>query len=183
MPEEMSAVQKLANLRKEYQFIDERCYIENSKLTRYTDVQISRDDDLQKIQAEFDQLSLKLRTLKLEIEQLEIIVLVEEKLDTVRSLIPVGKFAINSFRKEAGEIIGEVVKAAIDVRESIDDQLARLSQITAHGRYRQFEHYMTEGFSDEQAFMLTLASIHPINWSEMAQKGNQSVSSVASKRS
>lgn len=175
----MSTAEEIKALQTEFKDLHERSVELSDQLFRKSASDIAKDASLRLAKKELDRLYEKVSAIQLQIEKLEIIQQIEEKMKMAQAFMPIGKFAINGFKGEVGAIIIELMSALIDVRESVDDQLARLSQVTAHSRYRQFEHYKIEGFSDDQAFMLTLASVHPINWSQMAQKASQSAASAS----
>lgn len=182
MPEKKSAAERLEILREEFQAMRERHRDLSYELRGQSDATIAEDESLSLAQAEYNELAEKIGSLESEMEQLEIIAPIEEKIEMIKALMPIGKFAIDGFKGEVAEILNELTKALVDLRESIDDQLARLSKINAKSRFRQFSDLQEAGFNESQAFMLTLASVHPINWSEMAQKSGNNVSASRSKR-
>ena len=131
---------------------------------------------------EHGNLELELESLKAEMEKLEALAAIEQAVSQVKSFLPVAKYAVDSFKGEVAEILTNLVGALIDVREGLDDQLARLSQISAHSRFRQFEHYKTEGFTKEQAFMLVLAQIKPVNFEAVNKGVTSGLEAAARKR-
>ncbi|MEK7072149.1 MAG: hypothetical protein AAB969_01110 [Patescibacteria group bacterium] len=179
MSDRVSTAEKMKALEVQLQYLQKRNRELTYKLQAESSSNIAKDQSLRLAQAEFDELTEKISVIELEMEKLEIIQQIEEKMKIAKALMPIGKFAIDGFKGEVGEIISELMSALLDVRENIDGQLARLSQIKANGLFRQYAYLKGAGFNGEQAFMLTLASVHPINWSEMAQRTSQSATSAS----
>lgn len=183
MPNEKKTAQKIEDLSNEINGLIGRYRELARSLQGLTEVEIANDMELKNIQSEFNELEQKIESMKLSLEQLQIIAPLEEKIEVIKALMPIGKFIVDGFKGEISEIINELASALIDVREGIDDQLARLSKIKAKSQFRQFSDLQEAGFNQNQAFMLTLASVHPINWSEMAKDGAKKVSRPRTKPS
>lgn len=149
------------------------------QLSKHSDTVITEDESLSTAKAEFDRLPEKIKALQLEIKQLQICGKIEEVMNMAKAFMPVAKFAIEGYKGEITEIIHELIKTSIDVYEGLDDQLARLSEITARSRFRQFEQYHDAGFSKEHAFTLVLASIKSVNFTEVIKDAQRAVASAA----
>ncbi len=68
-----------------------------------------------------------------------------------------------------------LARTGIDVRKEMEKELAELSKIKAQALYRDYKNYANAGFGKTEAFKLVLASIKPINFSEMLSKASSSV--------
>ena len=167
MPEETSSAAKLRELEEECNAID----IDYEELREKSrDILLPMDERVA-AREEYERLGDKFKSLKVEMEKLEMLATIEAMVNQVKAFLLVGKYAIDSFNGEVVEILTNLASTLIDVREGLDDQLARLSQILAHSRFRQFEHYKMEGFTKEQAFMLVLSGIKPVTLSEAVSNG------------
>ncbi|MDP3999103.1 MAG: hypothetical protein Q8P76_00725 [bacterium] len=65
-----------------------------------------------------------------------------------------------------------VLNTALDVGDDLGPELARLSAMTAKNKRRAYTDYAAAGFTAEQAFSLVLASVKPVNFTEMLNKSN-----------
>ena len=141
------------------------------------------EQELTELGEKRDDLSNQLESLKAEIEKFQVLAAIEATVNQFKSFLPVAKYAIDSFKGEVAEILTNLVSALIDVREGLDEPLARLSKLNAHDLYRKFTDHQEAGFSKEQAFTLVLAGIKPVNFSEVVSKSATSgVEAAARKR-
>ncbi|MDO8669501.1 MAG: hypothetical protein Q7K65_04365 [Candidatus Buchananbacteria bacterium] len=136
--------------------------------------------------AEIESLTKAIESVEQKIELLEVVQMIEKKVESIsgiaKTLMPVGKTIIDGFKGDISEITKELVSALADVTENLDDQFARLSQITAHSRFRKLEQYVTEGFSKEQAFLLVLSEVKPVNLAEIMSSGQNAASSARKRK-
>ena len=179
MPEPVSSQEKMRELQQQVNNLD--AYEEELR----TEIRgfLDSPKELEATKAELLSIRKESKLLQAEMVKLESAVEIENALEKFKVYLPVGKYAIDSFKGEVSEVIGELMSALLDVHNSLEPQLARFSKDKAQSQFRQFSDLQAVGFNKQQAFMLTMASIHPINWSEMARQSSQNVAAAKSKRS
>lgn len=110
--------------------------------------------------------------------------LMEELSETLKSAdvyLEVGDKAIESLRPVVSRALRILLKALIETHKDLEPELAVSSFLGAKAKRRDFTNYVKAGFTKEQAFSLVLASIKPINFTEVLKGVNSSRSSSKSK--
>lgn len=90
-------------------------------------------------------------------------------------LLDNGKEIVQKCRPLLAGVVKELIKLGIDLEGDIKPQLMALSLLKAKSRFRDYQNYKKAGFSATQAFVLVLASIKPINFSEILSSASKSL--------
>ncbi len=114
--------------------------------------------------------------MKLDKEELkEIMETVSTVLGQADAFLAAGEGIVKTAKPTIAKALKLLLKAGIDIRKEMEEELAELSKIKAQTLYRDYKNYTKVGFGKTEAFKLILASIKPINFSEMLSKASSSV--------
>lgn len=86
-----------------------------------------------------------------------------------------GEEIVETAKPAIAKALKLLLKAGIDIRKEMEKELAELSKIKTQALYRDYKNYAQAGFGKTESFKLVLASIKPINFSEMLSKASSSV--------
>jgi len=86
--------------------------------------------------------------------------------------LDLGEDALKSAKPTVVRALKLLLNTALDIGDDLEKELNRLSAMTAKNKWRAYQNYVKFGFTAEQAFSLVLASVKPVNFTEMLNKSN-----------
>lgn len=114
--------------------------------------------------------------MKLDQEDLqEIVETVGDVIDQADAYLAAGEGIAKTIKPAVAKALKLLMKTGIDIRKEMEKELAELSKIKAQALYRDYRNYTKAGFRKTEAFKLILASIKPINFSEILSKAPSSI--------
>lgn len=76
-----------------------------------------------------------------------------------------------------GKALKILLTTGLDIYDDLNPEFVRISALKAKGLRNDYDNYRKAGFTKEEAFKLVIASIKPINFTEIIKNTTQSIKS------
>lgn len=81
--------------------------------------------------------------------------------------LDIGESIVKGAKPTVVRALKLALNTILDVGDDLEPEMTRLSTVTSKSKWRNYQNYTNAGFTAEQAFSLVLASVKPVNFTEM----------------
>ncbi len=103
----------------------------------------------------------------------------QEKLDEVMRHMPLVVALVDVGKKDLLKVMKLAVSTFLDLLEGMEEEAERSAALRAKGLARNVKALQAAGFSEKEAFALTLATVKPVDYTSLMNSASESVKNAS----